>query len=113
MDVSNSTVCYEAIQRIYRNAVVGHLRVTFKQNFPDSWKKQLVHTVGTEEWSKNCANVNERSVSGELRAKTSDDFDFLDLAHFYNLFDKHFDMLFPAQPGSTPKELARRKKSYS
>jgi hypothetical protein len=111
MEVSNSTVCYEAIQRIYRNAVVGHIRAAFKQNFPDNWKKQLIHTVGAEEWNKNSSNVNERSASGELRAKIGDDFDLLDLAHFYNLFDKHFDMLFPSQTGRSAKELARRKKA--
>lgn len=111
MDLSNATICYEATQRIYRNAVVAHIRSTFKQKFPDQWKRQLVHTIGADEWAKNAANVKERSASGEFRVRLVDDFDLLDVAHFYNLFDKFFEVLFPSHPEESPKETGRRKKA--
>src|SRR5690348_14349154 len=110
MEPSHSTICYEATQRIYRPAVVGHIRAVFQKNFPESWKKQLRGTVGPEEWDKNAANVRERQTSGELRTKIIDDFDLLDIAHFYNLFDKFFELLFRARDGESTKELSRRKR---
>jgi tetratricopeptide (TPR) repeat protein len=111
MNFSNSAICYEATQRIYRNAVVRHIRSVFSKKFPDNWRKQLKHTIGDDEWNRNDANVKERLVSGELKVKVADDFDLLDLAHFYNLFDKHFEILFPRRADEPPKEVSRRKRS--
>ena len=111
MDISNCAVCYEATQRIYRNAVVGHIRAVLKEKFPDRWKKELIHTVGFDEWTKNAENVKARLSSGELRVRSTDEFDLLDIAHFYNLFDKFFELLFPVRPGESSKEFGRRKKA--
>ncbi|MGC1266486.1 MAG: hypothetical protein WA853_09400, partial [Candidatus Acidiferrum sp.] len=111
MKLSNATVCYEAVQRVYRPAVVLHLRQVLKKRFPDRWKKELVVSVGEEDWKANEESVRARHVSGELRVKIVDDFDLLDLSHFYNLFDKHFCEIFPCKPGETDKERTRRKKA--
>ncbi|MGC1492781.1 MAG: hypothetical protein WA798_15535, partial [Candidatus Acidiferrum sp.] len=111
MKLSNATVCYEAVQRVYRPAVVLHLRQVLKKRFPDRWKKELVVSVGEEDWKANEESVRARHVSGELRVKIVDDFDLLDLSHFYNLFDKHFCEIVPCKPGETEKERTRRKKA--
>jgi len=111
MKLSNSTLCYEAVQRVYRPAVVAHLRKTLKGQFPDRWKKELVNTVGEDVWKLNEENVRARQTSGEIRSKITDDFDLLDLSHFYNLFDKHFSLVFPCKTGESDKERARRKKA--
>jgi hypothetical protein len=111
MDISNCAICYEATQRIYRNAVVSHIRTVFQEKFPNTWNKELIGTVGTEEWERNSNNIRERHNSGELQAKIVDEFDKLDLVHFYNLFDKFFVDLFPPLEDESTKELNRRRRS--
>ena len=111
MEFSNAAICYEATQRIYRNAIVAHIRAVFLDRFPTEWKRQLITTVGVDVWEKNAANDRQRHASGEVRTKTADEFDLLDIAFFYNLFDKFFSLLFPDRANETEKELARRKRA--
>jgi hypothetical protein len=111
MEFHNSTICYQATQRVYRNAVVRHIRQIFTDKFPDNWKKQLKHAVGAEEWEKNQSNTRQRQISGESGSSVSDDFDVLDVAHFYNIFDIHFDLLFPSRTSDTQKDRNRWKRS--
>lgn len=72
MKFSNATICYEATQRIYRNAIVAHIRAVFLDKFPSEWKRQLITTVGIDVWEKNAANDHQlldvvRSQISELQ----------------------------------------------
>lgn len=108
---SNLTICYEATQRVYRNAVVAHLRKAFTAAYKNDWKLKLQHTVGHEEWNTNLTKMRERQVSGEVSIEVADEFDLLSVNHFYNLFDIHFDVVFPPTTPETSSEKKKRRQN--
>ena len=48
-EYSTNAICYEAIQRRYRNAAVRHIRKKFKSAFPDDYQDKLKHPFTEEE----------------------------------------------------------------
>ena len=50
MQLSNLTICYEGILRVYRNAVVAKIREAFKVHYPDDYAQRLRQQIGTEQW---------------------------------------------------------------
>lgn len=93
--MSNLTVCYEAIQRVYRNAVVRHLRNTLTESFPEDWSDRLRKPFEADEWQRIQSNCYAPRVSGQLATRVTDDYDLLSVNHFFNLFDTYYDKLFP------------------
>ena len=92
---SNSQVCHEGIQGVYRNSVVRHLRCVLKEAYPEDWRQRLFDSFKQEEIDVVRKNAELRRTTGELGAPLTDDFDLLSVNHFRNLFDKYFDLLFP------------------
>ena len=92
--VSTNTVCFEGVQRIYRNAVVKHMREKLVEHYPDRWRDELKSPF-LKEWDKIAADAEIRRKTGELTSPLADDFDLLGVNHFLNLFDKFFPVLFP------------------
>lgn len=90
----NNVVCYDGIQRIYRNALVGFLRQVLTGAFPEDAVERLRVPFPQEEWDAVKRNASASRVSGQLDAKLSDDFDLLGVNHFFNIFDKYFDVIF-------------------
>jgi tetratricopeptide (TPR) repeat protein len=91
--LSRYGICYEAIQRVYRNAVVGHARRVLPEAYPD-WQDRLKRAF-SKEWDEAEANANERRLTGELGSELHDELDLLGVNHFHNLFEAFFDALFP------------------
>ena len=89
-----STLCFQAIQREYRNAVVNHIRVRFKEAFPDTWEGQLKSPF-KKEWDALVENAQIRRQTGEISTPLTDSFDLLGVNHFSNLFEKYLGVLFP------------------
>ena len=92
--VSTNTVCFEAICRIYRTSVVDHIRRILTEKYPSDWGRQLKSPF-SKEWDDIERNAELRRRTGELLAPLRDEFDILDVNHFYNLFEKYFEVLFP------------------
>jgi hypothetical protein len=94
---SNLGICYEATQRIYRSGVIRYIRSKFAAAYPS--RRQITHhlrsAVGNEQWIKIEIRMKERRRTGEVSTAVKDDFDYLGVNHFYNLLEKHFDLLFP------------------
>ncbi|NNB95033.1 hypothetical protein HI113_14125 [Corallococcus exiguus] len=107
--MTNLGLCYEGIQRTYRNAIVRHIRTKLTEAFPTDFIKKLQNPF-QKEWPEIQAAANERRATGELTAPLIDDFDLLGVNHFFNIFDTHFDLLVPAPANSSPSErkLAKR-----
>jgi len=84
MGFSNLTICYEAIQRSYRNAVVEFVRKCMMNAFPADYRAKL-QLPFTREWDKMASSAGERRQTGELTAELKDDFDLLGVNHFFNL----------------------------
>lgn len=96
--LSTNTICFEAICRVYRNAVVAHIRKVFIATYPTYFLEKLT-TPFQKEWDEIKRNAEMSRKTGELRTELKDDFDYLDVHHFPNLFDKYFDDLFPGNQG--------------
>ena len=98
MDVTpdRHTRWYQGIQRIYRNAVVRHLRTTLRDEYPQEWESVLQRPFA-QEWSTIVENADLPRKIGAIKSALRDAADYLGVNHFYNLFDVHFELLFPAQ----------------
>lgn len=97
-ELSNYAICYEAIQRVYRNAVIRAARSALEEAHGHDWLKR-VRGVFEREWRGVVDAAREIRVTGNLEASLIDEFDCLGVNHFHNLFDVFFDNLFPRAPG--------------
>lgn len=107
--LSNLALCYEGIQRIYRNTLVAHLRMQLKQAFPADYLEKA-RSPFQKEWEKIRAAAEERRLTGELDAALIDDIDVLGVNHFSNLFDLFSTVLLPNLLG-TDEEKKKAKKA--
>jgi len=96
---STNSVCYEAIQRKYRNAMVQHIRQQFKAAFSEDWEEKLKRPFSKDEWDGIIKNAIARRATGDITAPIVDAFDYLGVNHFYNIFDLYFDILLPPNGG--------------
>ncbi len=95
MTYSNFTICYEGIQRTYRNALVGHIRAALVLAFNERAQEQLHRPFKQEEWDTITRNASTPRNTGVLDGAMPDDFDLLSVNHFFNLFECHYDILCP------------------
>src|SRR5262245_60136145 len=103
MRFDNLTICYQGIQRIYRNAVVGYIREQLVRAFPHTAEAELKKPF-QREWAGIEAAAREPRDTGELASPLKDAFDILGVNHFYSLFEMHFDKLCPAKAAAGKEE---------
>ena len=108
--VSTNTICFEGISRVYRNAVLEHVRKVLKSRYGEEWEEQIRSTF-KKEWETIKSQAALRRNTGELSAHLRDDLDVLGVNHFYNLFDRYFEDLFPATHGLTDVERKQTKQN--
>ncbi len=104
----NNIVCYEGIQRIFRNSIVNLLRETFTEKFPDDFAEQLKSPFSKEEWETIKFHASLSRTSGDLSSQIIDDFDLLSVNHFFNIFDKHYDIFFQKEIDKEKLEKAEK-----
>jgi hypothetical protein len=110
MPTSNLTRCYTGIQRIYRNAVVRHVRSAFVTSYPADHLERLRKPF-QKEWDDMKVSAEERRKTGELAAQIVDEYDLLGVNHFFNLFDAHHDVICPPAPGVDAGTLNAKKQA--
>lgn len=110
MQLSNLAVCYEGIQRIYRNAVVDMCRSALTAAFPVSYEAELRKPFSAEEWRGIEENCHRSRVSGQVSSAVRDDFDLLGVNHFFNLFERNYDLFFPIPKNADKVERRSDKK---
>ena len=93
VNLRNNSFCYEGIQRIYRNAVVGYLRARMTDEFGDVALKRLQEPFKATEWADIRSSAQFPRRSGQIDVPIHDDFDLLSVNHFFNIFDKHWTAL--------------------
>ena len=103
---SRSTVCFNAINVVYRNVVVKHIRNTLTYKYPEDWQTKL-QVPFKKEWEKLRTDAESTRKSGELETPLIDEFDLLSVNHFYNLFERYFDELFPRDSSASSDERKR------
>jgi tetratricopeptide (TPR) repeat protein len=96
--VGNNALCYEGIQRHFRNTVVSFLRERMKAAFPNEHAVRLTKPFG-EDWGKAAKNATDSRAQGGTSTQIKDDFDLLGVNHFYSLFEQYYDKLFSAAAG--------------
>ena len=101
---STNTICFDGL-RIYRNAVVNHIRNTLNGIYPDDWERRISGSL-QKEWPGIKEKAATLRATGELETPLKDEADLLDVNHFFNLFEKYFNDLFPnhQQLATLPKD---------
>ncbi|MFN0165728.1 MAG: tetratricopeptide repeat protein [Bryobacteraceae bacterium] len=95
MTFSNFTICYEGIQRTFRNAIVGQIRAGLNTAYAEDAPAQLRRPFKEEEWALVQRHALGPRASGAIGTTLTDDFDLLSVNHFFNLFECHYDVLCP------------------
>jgi hypothetical protein len=108
MELSNLTICYEAIQRVYRNAVVRYVREKMRSAYPADYVER-VRKPFEKEWDKMRASAEERRRTGELVTAIVDEFDLLSVNHFFNLFDADHLLLCPYSEASDKDQRTKER----
>lgn len=98
MATKNKPVCYRAVQIIYRDAVVRHIRARLTQN--SSNNDSIVREVmGNVRWSEaRSISDKARALSG-LTINPADDFDLIGVEHFALFLGRHFTELCSSPKG--------------
>ena len=99
---------YQGIQRIYRNAVVKHLRTTLRDKYPQDWES-ILQKPFAKEWPTIVKDADLARKIGAINSTLRDAADYLGVNHFYNLFDVHFELLFPEQGEPAPQARKQEK----
>jgi tetratricopeptide (TPR) repeat protein len=97
----NNALCYQAIQRIFRNAVVALLRDRMPRVYPSDHVERLKRPFG-KEWARTAEHAQYSRQNGGTTTAVRDDYDPLGTNHFYSLFDAYYEKLFSAQAGHPP-----------
>jgi tetratricopeptide (TPR) repeat protein len=103
MHYDNLTICYQGIQRVYRNAVVGYIRRQLNKEYPETAESELTKPF-QKEWKEIEAAARQRRDTGEIASPLKDAFDILGVNHFFSLFESQFDKLCPAKAAASKEE---------
>jgi len=108
--LGNNAICYQGIQRTFRNAVVTFLRDRLARLYPEDHIQRLKKTFG-EEWEKAAQNANQsRQILGTTTV-VRDEYDLLGTNHFFSIFERFYDKIFTTeagQPSNLPKPVRPR-----
>ena len=108
--LTNREICYQGILVHYRDAVVDHICVTLSAKYPDDWHER-VRKPFKNEWETIREHAESPRNQGVVTGELKDPEDLLDVRHFRNLFEAHFDVLFPGlgdMPEGDRKGLRKR-----
>lgn len=107
--MSRDAIVWEAIQRIYRPAVVRHVRIRLTEQFGTGAVAQVRVCFRPDEWAELELAAEQSRASGALEAMPTDGFDLLDIAKFASVFEHHFDLLFPGPADEDRKYRSSRR----
>jgi hypothetical protein len=109
---SCNALVYEAIQRVYRNAVVDLIRSGMQAAYPDDYEKRVTSPFS---WDDIVSNAARSAVTGVVAHLHQDVFDYLDVSHFPLLLNNYFSVLAPVKglPPEQANELKRQVGSYT
>jgi hypothetical protein len=110
MSQDNNVICYEGIQRIFRNAIVGFLRSSLCRAYPQNFEEKL-RAPFQKEWETIRQNALAARQSGELTVPLADDFDLIGVNHFFHLFDVYYDVFFSDEKIDNVSERKRQKQT--
>ena len=104
--IGHNAVCYQGVQRTFRNAVVVFLRERLTRLFPDDHPERLKKTFG-DEWKKL---LRTRSSPEKVLGTTTsvrDEYDLLGTNHFYNVFERIITTKIFSPEDGQPQDLPK------
>ena len=107
MKPSNNTLCYQGIQRLYRNAIVRQIRLGLTEAYGEDAPQQLRRPFKAAEWERIADDARITRSTGQLASVVRDDFDTLSVNHFFNVYDAHWKALVGSQQSD---EVSRKQK---
>ena len=110
---SCNALVYEAIQRVYRNAVVDRIRSGMQAAYPDDYEKRVTSSFKT--WAEIVSAAAQSAATGVVAHSHQDVFDYLDVSHFPVLLNNYFNVLAPLEglPPEQANDLKRQVVSYA
>jgi len=100
----NNAICYQGVQRIFRNAVVAFLRDRLPKIFPTDHIQKVQNVFG-DDWHKGSLNANmSRQIQG-TGTSVSDDYDLLGVNHFFSVFERFYDKIFALEAINTTDQV--------
>jgi tetratricopeptide (TPR) repeat protein len=105
--LGNNAICYQGLQRLFRNNLVGFLRERLPRIFPTDHAQRVKKLFG-EQWEKAAINATTSRQIGGTATSIRDEYDLLGTNHFFEIFDKFYDKLFTpeaGQPAGLPKPV--------
>ena len=105
VEISTNAICFEGICRVYRNAVVDRVREVLSAKYPGTWEEEITKPFlkneenGKTQWENLQEAARQTRAWGLVETPLADQVDLLDVSHFRNLFEKHFDALLPDASG--------------
>ena len=110
---SSNALIYDAIQRVYRNAVVDRIRSGMQASYPNDYENRVTSQFDT--WDDIVSAAARSAVTGVVAHPHQDVFDYLDVSHFPVLLNNYFSVLAPVEgvPPQQINELKRQLVSYA
>jgi hypothetical protein len=110
---SCNALVYEAIQRVYRNAVVDLIRSGMQAAYPDDYENRV--TSPFPSWNDIVSAAARSAVTGVVAHPHQDVFDYLDVSHFPVLLNNYFDVLASVEglPPEQATEMKRQVVTYA
>lgn len=102
MDYSVDSLAYQAIQIVFRRAIIELVRERLSAEYPDSWLEKVRASFKLAEWESARASAQAAQALGHVDRVPRDDLDLLGVNNFYGLFEKFFLVLVP------PEELPQK-----
>lgn len=109
IELSRDALAYEAIQRTYREMMIGHIRDRLTDHYGHGAIDRLRRPFKAEQWTEIEAAAALARSAGAVSSRARDAFDMLDVAMFHNVIDAEFDLLFPGAPDEPPRDKAARR----
>ena len=110
---SCNALVYEAVQRVYRNAVVDLIRSGMQAAYPSDYENRVTSALPT--WDDIVSAAARSAVTGVVAHPHQDVFDYLDVSHFPVLLNNYFSVLVPVEglPPEQAKDLKMQVVSYA
>ena len=89
----NKKIYYDAIQGEYRRIMVNHIRKRMSASFPEDGIKKIKQLFEGKEWEELVKSENVLRMIDESGEPIRDEYNYLDVNHFYSIFDKYYEVL--------------------
>lgn len=86
--MSVDALAYEAINKCFRNAIVGLIRTKLSDALGEHWETKLASMFN--DWDGVARSAVSAATNGVVERQARDNADLLSVNHFYNIFERYF-----------------------